>query len=514
MNRITLPGIIALMSLALVGLIVFQLYWIESVIGANEERFKQDVISAMHSVSENLEKQEAYQVLRNQKWPAQSSNGNYSPVYNQNINGNSNQNRSNASIDSSMTSGELSFYFSITQEGNFQLSNGGGPAQVQQQYEINDPRLAQDLQKVSNKSNMMVTILQELIFNRPPPQSRLRPDQLDSLLQFELKERGIDIDYNFGVISPYQNRFVYVEKPNGAKDLAQSEFRASLFPNDLTGEYQMLVLDFPGKSEFLRSKLWLTTASSGLLMLIIMFCFAYAVKTILRQKKLSEMKSDFINNMTHELKTPIATVGLAVEALSDKEVMNVNDTYDRYLGMIGEENKRLGQHVEKVLQMAAIEKKDIVMKKDMLDVHDLIDDAANRISLQIEKREGAIKMILNAKNAWVEGDPVHLMNVVMNLLDNANKYSPEVPNIIIRTESSGSNLVLSIQDHGLGMTKEATRQIFQKFYRVSTGNVHDVKGFGLGLAYVKSVVEQHGGLISVQSELGRGSKFFISLPTK
>ena len=500
MDRVKLRWIIGLMSIALIGLVTFQLYWIDTVIKANEERFKGDVISALHTVSTKLEKQEAYSALQ-QRLSLGNPNLGTSNGF-QHGGGGTFQLNINDSLGVIQ---DLSFSLSISQGGSYefsQLPQGNVPSDMP----------AEDLQKISNKSQTMMSVLQEFMFQQRPIQSRLSPEALDSLIAFELGENGIDIDYDFGVISPYQNQFVYLTNRDKSNELASSELRASLFPNDLTGDYDLLVVDFPGKSRFLRGKIWFTMGSSGLLMAVILFCFAYAIRTILHQKKLSELKNDFINNMTHELKTPIATVRLAVEALQDSDLKQQETIRDRYLGMIQEENHRLGQHVENVLRMGALERKDLKMKMEVVDFHDLVSLATRKIELQVENNQGTLKSILNAQHYSVKGDPAHLVNVILNLLDNANKYSPEKPNIIVRTEESGSDIVLSVQDHGLGMSKEAARQIFQKFYRVPTGNVHNVKGFGLGLAYVKSVVEEHHGTISVQTELGKGSKFFISLP--
>ena len=502
MNRITLRWIIGIMSLALIGLVVFQLYWIDTVVRSNEERFRRDVIGALQNVSQKLERQEAYYALQNRM--------NIQNLLQQQVI------QQNGSVvfevtDSTGNVQDVSFSMNMTQAG-LELTPNPTTTHPNPEAILNNPNVQNDLDKVSNASNMMLKVLEDMMVSNSSIQTRLRPDQLDSLIAYELNEKGIGIDYDFGVIAPYQNIFLYLDDPSKNQQLAQSEMRASLFPNDLTGDYKLLVVDFPEKGQFLLGKIWLTMASSGVLILAILLCFAYAVRTIVKQKKLSEMKTDFINNMTHELKTPIATVGLAVEALQDKAIRSAETMQDRYLGMIGEENKRLGQHVEKVLQMAAIERKDVTMRLEVLDFHELIEAAARKISLQIESREGALKSVLNSSDQWVNGDAVHLMNVVLNLLDNANKYSPDRPNIILRTETIGKNIVLSVQDHGLGMSKEAVRNIFQKFYRVPTGNVHNVKGFGLGLTYVKNVVEDHQGSISVESEPGKGSKFFITLP--
>ena len=309
-------------------------------------------------------------------------------------------------------------------------------------------------------------------------------------------------------------RFLLVDSRASKRALEKSELKASLFPNDLIGEQNWLVVDFPEKQQFLLRKIWLTMASSGFLILVIVGSFGYSIRTILQQKKLSEMKNDFINNMTHELKTPIATISLACEALSDKEINQMKGMQDRYLAMISDENKRLGEQVERVLQMAALDRNDIELKSESLNLLELVERAVEKTALQVEARSGQIKVIDNADNKLVFGDKTHLTNILVNLLDNANKYSDLAPEIMIRLYNKAGDISVAVQDRGIGMTKEATTHIFQKFYRVPTGNIHNVKGFGLGLAYVKNMVELHHGTISVESEPGKGSKFTITLPNE
>ena len=505
MSRKSLYIIVTLMSFALVGLIYFQFYWITSLMTENEERFKKDVVAALKTVSSRLERKETFALLN------QRLNYLPTPYFSRVASG-------GATFqfevkDSLSVIQDFSFYMDVNSTGSYVLepSTGRPSENTPTRPGFRSNVSEQDLQKVSYKSDLMFSVLQEMVLAEHPIRSRVSTRHLDSLLTDELLSLGIDIDFNYGILTPYEGQFVYVKTPDD-KGLIQSEFKAKLFPNDLVGGNEVLVIDFPGKREFLLGKIWVTSTSSGILLLVIMFCFGYSIHTILKQKRLSEIKNDFVNNMTHELKTPIATVGLAIEALRDKSLQTRPDRREKYLSIIGEENNRLGQHVEKVLQMAGIERRDLKMKEEVLHLHELILAAVDKINLQIDQRQGKIRTILNANDDMVKGDSVHFLNVVLNLLENAIKYSEEAPDIVLRTEKSGTNIVMSVQDHGIGMTKETLKQIFQKFYRVPTGNVHNVKGFGLGLAYVKQVVEQHRGRISVESDLGKGSKFFIFLP--
>ena len=224
------------------------------------------------------------------------------------------------------------------------------------------------------------------------------------------------------------------------------------------------------------------------------------------------MKNDFINNMTHEFKTPISTVALACEALQDEDVKKNETFVKRYISIIQAENKRLGMQVEKVLQMATLDKKDFKLKLEKLDVHEVIDRALGNINIQIEKRQGVIKKQLLADTKEVIADEVHLTNIIYNLLDNANKYSPEKPEISITTKNYNGGIIVQISDKGIGMSKEVLNRIFEKFYREPTGNLHDVKGFGLGLTYVKTMLDALGGTIGVKSDIAKGSTFEIYLP--
>ena len=224
------------------------------------------------------------------------------------------------------------------------------------------------------------------------------------------------------------------------------------------------------------------------------------------------MKTDFINNMTHEFKTPIATISLASDSITNASIINNPDKIRRFAEIIKQENKRMNGQVEKVLQMALIERDTLRLNLTAVNLHEIITQALGNISLQVEKKEGIVSEILKAERPVVEGDMNHLSNVINNLLDNANKYSPEKPDITISTRNVSNGVEVTVSDKGIGMTKEAKKKIFEKFYRVHTGNVHDVKGFGLGLSYVKTMITAHKGSIDVKSEPNKGSSFILFFP--
>jgi two-component system phosphate regulon sensor histidine kinase PhoR len=231
-----------------------------------------------------------------------------------------------------------------------------------------------------------------------------------------------------------------------------------------------------------------------------------------RQNKLSELKTDFINNMTHEFKTPVSTISLACEALNDKDIKKSDELYQSYINIINEENKRLGLMAERILQSAKLEKGNLVLHKEQIDLHELLDEAIRNIGIQIEIKDGQIIKDFHAMNSLVAVDRMHMVNVVQNLLDNANKYTPVKPQIIVSTKDAPDGMMFAIQDNGIGIRKGDQKKIFEKLYRVPEGNIHNFKGFGLGLSYVKTVVETHGGSIKLESELKKGTKMEVFIP--
>ncbi|MEQ9466035.1 MAG: HAMP domain-containing sensor histidine kinase [Ekhidna sp.] len=531
MQRKTLRWIIGLMGFAMIGLIAFQLYWIDSLVAANEERFRKDVLDALNTVANKLEKQETYATLQKLNYlnnvpyedesrervhlkkteqPKKSTKGNYEIV-----------NQGNQQVfffADTVNNGAFEFVVNFSSYAqNFFPEQLPPPESSAEEMilerDVKIQELEEQLAKVSRRYELTFDVMQDLMGPNRAITSRFNPHQLDSLLKNELEGKGIDIDYEYGVIQPNLNRFILhtSDGSHGAEELAKSELKATLFPNDIFDNGSLLIVDFPGKQGYLMGKVWSAMVSSGVLALVILFCFGYSIRTIIRQKKLSEMKNDFINNMTHELKTPISTVSLAVEALSDKDIEQ-STLRTKYIKVIGEENKRLGDQVEKVLQIAAIDRNDYNLKQEILRMSDMVKSAAEHIAMQVEQRGGRLNMIEKAEKDLVKGDEMHLTNIILNLLDNANKYSPEAPNITLRTASDDEDFIISIHDKGIGMTREQQKHIFEKFYRVPTGDLHNVKGFGLGLAYVQRIVEAHGGKIHVDSEPGKGSKFSITLP--
>ncbi|MEO1049090.1 MAG: HAMP domain-containing sensor histidine kinase [Bacteroidota bacterium] len=529
--------IISLMTIALVGLTSFQLYWINNAINLSKERFVKDVQESLNLVVDRLEKQEVkeftaksvtrvkalgqkldsiwvdeggdvkFQYKTRGEVPKTETNVYYS--YSDNP-GDSLKIRSKSTsifvASDTLKASEGKYNLTVDTSANIQLKGGFYIVDS-----LDDQNATLEL-KVARKSEVVNIVLESLLHQNNIFNRKIEPEKIEKLLQTEFNDRGIDTQFQFAILDLESDTLTFISEEHQEEALKNSELRASLFPNDILENANYLLVNFPNEGQFLFKQIWLTLATSILFLLIIIFCFTYAIKTIFRQKKLSEIKNDFINNMTHELKTPIATVALASEALGEQEIRSTESTFLRYLNVIRDENKRLGLQVEKVLQMSTLEKKDLKLKLEKIDLHELINQVLANINIQVEKRGGRIATDLSAAISTIHVDSHHISNVINNLLDNANKYSPEEPVIDLKTKNTKDGVLIMVKDSGIGMSKESIKRIFDKFYRVPTGNIHDVKGFGLGLSYVRSVVDLHGGSIDVRSELGKGSTFQVFLP--
>ena len=343
-------------------------------------------------------------------------------------------------------------------------------------------------------------------------EERINLAVLDSLLKLELGNKSIDTDYDYAVLVENSDILMPQESKKNKTAIFKSDHKVNLFPNEIFSKPEQLFVHFPDRQQYVLSSIWGMLSGSVIFTLVIILVFTYTIYIILRQKKLSEIKTDFINNMTHEFKTPIATISLASDSILNPAILSDGKRVTQYTNIIREENKRMHSQVEKVLQMALLDKQNYNLKKEFVDVHELINKAVDHVSLGVQQKGGKITADLTALESEVRADETHLSNVIHNLLDNANKYSPENPDIKVTTESSESGIFISITDNGIGMSKDTLKRIFEKFYRVPTGNVHNVKGFGLGLSYVKAMIDAHGGTIDVSSRLKRGSTFKIFLP--
>ncbi len=461
MTKTKIGAIIGLMGLALAGITVMQVTWIRSSLALNAVQFDEAVFSALSKTADRLERLE--------------------------------------SLDAYVNGFSVEFFENRKWGGQRQRSSW-------------------------SQSMNYILHVQEV-----PLENRIDPGTLDTLIQQELKNRGIDEKYSYGVFSTARRNFIIVDghfvasasgpmtmasvpEDSNSENLESSKYAVSLYDEASVRSPGLLLISFPGRSNIPWSSEAWTIAGTALLLSIILGCFAYSIVIIVRQKRLSKMKSDFISNMTHEFKTPIATISLAADSITNPKVMGSPERLSRFADIIRQENGRMHRQVEKVLQAALIDRRDFGLKPTPTDLNECLREAVEHMLLQVEKRGGTIEVGLMATHPVIEADATHLSNLLHNLMDNANKYSPETPRITVRTEDVRGGVKVTVADRGIGMTKEDQQHIFDKFYRVHTGNRHDVKGFGLGLSYVKAVVEAHGGQLGVRSTLGGGSTFSLTFP--
>ncbi|BDD06469.1 sensor histidine kinase [Aureibacter tunicatorum] len=534
MSKNKLYFIIILMSFSLLGLISIQFNWITQLIDENNTSFRKDVLSALNNVSKRLEQREVLYIAKNSFF-SDGENQNAS-VFEQDtllffnqflpqtptiLSLDSFQSKDNNQISVRLNEKKdiFNFNYKIRNEKNeYPEFNQNIRIQFKQhknfvdsvfKYDFNERRV---IPKVNERKQMVTIVLNELYSKERKVDNRIDSIYLDSLLREEMRFKGIKVPYQYGVIFN-KSKELFISNTADEEALQNSEYKARLFKNDIYGSPSTLAVIFPEKDRYILQTISFNLFLSLILILIILYSYWYSIHTILRQKKLSEIKTDFINNMTHELKTPISTISLAYEALTDKDMRNNANILERYLNIIDNENKRMLKQVENVLKIASLDKKDFELAKEPKDINAIIDKSIKHFEMLIEKKGGKISKNLSASPATIKIDETHMRNVFDNLLDNANKYSLDSPPIIEVTSKNVSNgILISVKDHGIGMKKEDQKQVFEKFYRVPTGNVHNVKGFGLGLSYVKSIVEKHDGTVKLNSQLNKGTTFEIFLP--
>ncbi|MGV6844611.1 MAG: sensor histidine kinase [Lutibacter sp.] len=345
--------------------------------------------------------------------------------------------------------------------------------------------------------------------SRLPINKRVSNRELTNRLRQELDKRGITTKFKYGI---YSNGLATQVKSGYFRKEEGKSYMVPMFTdNEGRSNYQLYVT-FPQKKNFILSSISKILGLSVFFILIIILAFVTALYQLLKQKQISEIKTDFINNMTHEFKTPIATINLALDAIKNPKIISDEEKVTRYVSMIREENKRMHAQVENVLRISKLEKNQLKISKEKVNLNDLINDAVNHVDLLLKNSNGNLEINLHAVLTEVLGNQFHLTNIIVNMLENAIKYSNEAPKIELITENTPKNIILKIKDHGIGMSKNVQKNIFKKFYREERGNIHNVKGHGLGLAYVKKIVEIHQGEIYVESEKGKGSTFFVKLP--
>lgn len=506
-----------LVTIAILALIAIQVFWIKNDLNLKQEEFEGRVNNALNRTAQKLERAAyAAKIAKKVKIRNQGiTEGNKVKVYSQ-ISTDSNNVLTSRFTQTEFLNDSLSsrpFPYSLI-PGHTGPIHSHSP--IPKTLNNTDQENAKK-ELLEKKKEIVNDIFDEVIninvYNNYKPQ-KVDSILLDSVLRKELKAQNINTKYYYSLSTQYpgSQKTTNLSEAEAEKDSLGIGYKINLSPNNTFIQAEYLTVRFPNQKKYILQTMWAMLVTSGLVICFLIFAFYYFINIISKQKKLSAIKNDFISNMTHEFKTPISTISLATEMLGDSSVEKTPDKQSRFLKMIKDENKRLSVLVESILQTAILDKGEFKLKLNELDVHEIINTAINNTQLLIEQRNGKITTHLNATKIRIQADRVHLTNIVFNLIDNAIKYSKENPEIVITTENSETGINIYIKDNGIGISKENQRKIFDKFYRVPTGNVHNVKGFGLGLSYVQAVVHKHNGEISVQSEPGKGSTFKVTLP--
>ena len=514
MKKTTIWLIAVVMGLSFLVLLFMQLKYIQAMVQMKKEQFDESVNKALYQASRNLELNETLKYLERDV----------------NVSGRKAR-KAEADGDDGDAMGNVQI--------NHQYSSAGGTGSTYSSFELKTMAMkpssmpkAMILRSDKNSISEATKSMREIVKNRyiyqkalldevvysilytasdKPLRERINFKMLDQDIKTELMNNGIDIPYHF-TVSTQDGREVY-RCPDYVGQGEEYTYSQTLFRNDPSNRMGIVKIHFPDMGRYIFSGVRFMIPSV-VFTIVLLVTFIFTIVVIFRQKRYTEIKNDFINNMTHELKTPISSISLAAQMLGDEAVTKSPVMMKHLGGVINDESKRLRFLVEKVLQMSMFDRKKAIFKKKELNLNDLVENVANTFTLRVEHTGGHIKTELNATEPTIYVDEMHFTNVIFNLLDNAVKYrDPDRPvELMVKTWNDKEKLYFSVKDNGVGIKKENLKKIFEKFYRVHTGNVHDVKGFGLGLAYVKKMVDLHKGEIHVESERGKGTKFIISLP--
>jgi len=511
--------LVVLMVISLIGIITVQIFWIKSSIKLKEEQFSTSVKFALAEVSENIKDREFRDNVEK-----------YSPLFDD-----MHQSKESTIRDyffqqiDTIRNERFTFRQSIV-ENNFKAQISpfeadtisfktfvGSEESIVENYEFE----SKDFKELSPKERIVKVErldkydkiqLEDLFKNvvpRRPIQERISNNEIRLNLDNELRARNIETKFEYGV---FIDDIITKVKSDRFKEEIGYTYAVPLFVDrDGKSDYELRV-SFPDKKEFILSTISWILILSALFIFIIILSFASAIYQLIKQKQISKIKTDFINNMTHEFKTPIATINLAIDSIKNPKIIDDKEKVIRYANMIKEENKRMHAQVENVLRISKLEKNQLDLSKDVVSLHDIIEDAISHVDLLVTDSKGFIKKHFDALQYDILASKFHFTNLITNILDNAIKYSDGPPEIDIYTENAGNKVILKIEDKGIGMSKNVQKKIFNKFYREQTGNVHNVKGHGLGLSYVKSIVESHQGSVFVESEKGTGSTFIVKIP--
>ncbi len=541
MSRKKFSALILMMLISLTGIIWVQIIWIRNAVGVRNDTFNAAVSMSLNNVAESTEASRRMNFFRNFIMDDESLMGNDRQAFSDFF-----------GIDSYLPPGTVNFSMSITNQSfrgtsdslygtttskSFVMTGDTTYYSDSVQYVTSSPlnkgelNISGSLEKTGADTSAVFIDRNEFLewIQRRSTEFRNMSDQMiaevyswENNQQIDVKQiasalgqslyyAGINTPFEFAIIKngEVQNGTFSLSERN---DFLRSNYVVRLFPGNIIRQDLLLSVVFPDKTNYVLGSMAWILGGSLLFSLIILATFAMSLFMILRQKKISEMKSDFINNMTHEFKTPIATISLAADTITNPRVINDESSIRHFVGMIKKENTRMNKKVETILQIASLDNKEIDFRYDNHSLHSIIERAVETISIQVHQKNGSINLRLEAAEPVIYCDAEHMTNLVINLLDNAIKYSEGAPEISVETRNNGNGILLAVTDKGIGMSKNVQSRIFERFYRQTSGNVHDVKGFGLGLNYVRAIVDAHRGTIDVTSEPGKGSRFEVFIP--
>lgn len=511
MDKRLIKASLAAISIALIGLVVIQVIWIRMSIDQKEAQFSQSVDNALFAVSERLERIERMQELKRHRAgrrmlmrldSLREEAG--TPIVAEEA----------GSVELDMERAEYPEGALIGSGPGLEAPPARPAPEEPDPMEAVGPPSSQVIDPDEYEA-LVTDMVRGILATELTKDIRTRIDirSLDSLLALELGQAGLGGDLRYGIFSS-TGKWVplHGDHVGNQEDLAKAPFRERLFRHDVAGPSYYLHLSVSHSKASLFSGTWPMLIASVVFIGLIAWAFASTIRTIVRQRRLNDIRTDLVNNLTHELKTPISTIGLACEALSDPSIPKTDQQVRTYTAMIRDEARRLGALVENVLQSAVQDSGRMVLKPVELDLHAVIQDVVRSSSIQLARRNGRIDLELKAELHALKGDRIHVTNLLYNLIDNAVKYTEKEPRIRVATSSDDEGVTVHITDNGIGIPASEQRKIFDRLYRVPTGNLHNAKGFGLGLSYVKSVVDRHAGRIKVESTPGQGSTFHIFLP--
>jgi two-component system, OmpR family, phosphate regulon sensor histidine kinase PhoR len=513
MKRKTIVLLAIFFFLAISGLILIQLYWIRNAIEITDQQFRYNANKALESVVLDLEEKELIKNIVQEIDPASTDSITAivpanSPLakklhgYQPNSKLLEMYGLNNPNLPIAITSSGHKIFISAEDVSPFSTEDATEPSQQIINSEISG--------RVSNKIIFLENIMEKILRTTPDIRERINTEDLNQKLRTALNNVGIYLDYEFSIRS---GRYGIIWKTPGFTDKpGTNKFIIQLFPNDPVPSQNQLIMYCLQEQQYKFEKIGNLGFLSLLFTLFLLVLSTGTFIVIFRQKKMSEIRSDFINNMTHELKTPISTISLASQMMADKSISDQDKNIDNLAKVISDESMRLKFQVEKVLQMAIFEKMKMKLNLIEYDVHKIIDKTIANFALQIANRNGRIIKDFKAVISLAMVDEIHFLNSISNLIDNAIKYSKNKPEILISTRNNKTGILIVFEDNGIGISKENLKRIFDKFYRVHSGNVHNVKGFGLGLSYVKKVIEEHNGYIKADSQINKGTKITIFLP--